>query len=108
TPDAEVRSDTHVRVTRVPTVVAGISQGNEEFAWRKSVDAWDYFLSLRCARTQGSIYRAPSVSRCNRVSNRANSPGSNHDGRRGGREGDTLSRRRRAIVKRSHKNQALS
>ena len=97
-----------MRVTRVPTVVAGISQSNEEFARRKSVDAWDYLIALRRARTQGPVYRAPSVSRCRRVSDRANAPRRNYDGRRGGRVDHTFSRRGRASGKRSDNNQALS
>jgi hypothetical protein len=52
-----------MRVTRVPTVLAGISQSNEEFARRKGLDARDYLIALRRARTQGPVYRAPSVSR---------------------------------------------
>src|SRR5205814_1110835 len=108
TPDAEVRSDTHLRVTRVPTVLASISQGNEEFAGRKSVDAWNYFIALRRAWTQGPVYRAPSVSRRRRISDCTNAPRRNHDRRRGGRVGDPFSRRRRATGKRSDNNQALS
>src|SRR5260370_13818226 len=79
TPDAEVRSYTDLRFTRVSKVLADISQGNEEFARRKGLDAWDYFVALRRARTQGLVYRAPSVARRSRVSYCTNTPRSSHD-----------------------------
>src|SRR5260370_17558852 len=42
TPDAEVRSYTHLRFTRIPTILPGVSHANQEFPRPKTFDPGNY------------------------------------------------------------------
>src|SRR4029453_1251191 len=65
---AEVRADSDLLAAGIPTLVAFVSQRDQEFARRKGMGARNHLVLPRRAETQDSVYWTPPRARRRSVS----------------------------------------